>query len=486
MLVRQAKNTFIRFYNGEGYIMNQLTRYDRVYNETGTDFLREINRVPQDVNSIVNRLSVLYGDSVSREILYHDFVSFINDLERCYFVVTGGTEEECNFKDIDFSYYLGNLKTNIIDFSQGTTQPVDEYTSDSMLEADQRRANLKSIQFELTSRCNERCIHCYIPNSKKNAGEDMPFEDFCNIVDQFANMGGFHVSLSGGELFLHKDVIRAIQYCRKKDMEICILSNLTALQDDQIPLIKEANVSYVQCSLYSMDANIHDTITTVKGSHKKTLEALKKLIKADVPVQISCPLMRANKYSYLGVQEFAQQNKIKAFSDYILMGEANLCTDNLRNRLTLEETEQAIRNIIEHDVDYPRWIREKRPYIEKISKERYAKQALCGAGLNNICVSANGDLYPCPGWQSMIVGNLNEHSLKDIWENSPKLIKLRSITNSDFPECLDCEARKYCTMCLERNCNENNGDMYKISKHFCDVAFAHKRIVEEYMDKGLI
>ena len=86
----------------------------------------------------------------------------------------------------------------------------------------------------------------------------------------------------------------------------------------------------------------------------------------------------------------------------------------------------------------------------------------------------------------MIVGNLNEHSLKDIWENSPKLIKLRSITNSDFPECLDCEARKYCTMCLERNCNENNGDMYKISKHFCDVAFAHKRIVEEYMDKGLI
>ena len=120
MLVRQAKNTFIRFYNGEGYIMNQLTRYDRVYNETGTDFLREINRVPQDVNSIVNRLSVLYGDSVSREILYHDFVSFINDLERCYFVVTGGTEEECNSKDIDFSYSLGNLKTNIIDFSQGT------------------------------------------------------------------------------------------------------------------------------------------------------------------------------------------------------------------------------------------------------------------------------------------------------------------------------------------------------------------------------
>ena len=62
MLVRQAKNAFIRFYDGEGYIMNQMTRYDRVYNETGTDFLREISRTPKDINSIVDNLSRLYGD----------------------------------------------------------------------------------------------------------------------------------------------------------------------------------------------------------------------------------------------------------------------------------------------------------------------------------------------------------------------------------------------------------------------------------------
>ena len=41
-------------------------------------------------------------------------------------------------------------------------------------------------------------------------------------------------------------------------------------------------------------------------------------------------------------------------------------------------------------------------------------------------------------------------------------------------------------MCLERNFNENNGDMFKINRHFCEVAFLTKKLHEEYRNKGLI
>ena len=248
MLVRQTKNTFIRFYDDKGYITNQMTRYDRLYNETGADFLHAISRQPQNVDIIVDELFGLYGESISRDKLKIDFTNFIKDLEDTYFVVTGETTEECNLKDIDFSYSRENIKTNLVDFSQSTNNNIEETTFDCMLEADQRKAHLKSIQFELTSRCNERCIHCYIPNAKKDKGKDMSFNQFCNIIDQFAEMGGIHVSLSGGEVFLHKDIIKIIQYCREKDMEICILSNLTSLKDEQIPFIKEANISYLHTS----------------------------------------------------------------------------------------------------------------------------------------------------------------------------------------------------------------------------------------------
>ena len=124
MLVRQTKNTFIRFIGEKGYITNQMTRHDRNYNETGADFLREISRQPQDVDDIVDRLVKLYGESVSRDELRADFIEFVEDLDRHLFLVCGETEEELNSKDLDFSYSMENPKTLVTDFTQIAEQKV--------------------------------------------------------------------------------------------------------------------------------------------------------------------------------------------------------------------------------------------------------------------------------------------------------------------------------------------------------------------------
>nr|WP_256254716.1 SPASM domain-containing protein [Treponema phagedenis] len=47
---------------------------------------------------------------------------------------------------------------------------------------------------------------------------------------------------------------------------------------------------------------------------------------------------------------------------------------------------------------------------------------------------ANGNVYPCAGWQDYVCGNVNESSLKDIWYHSKKMNFLRNIRNKDFPE----------------------------------------------------
>ena len=118
MLVRQSKNTFIRSYFGKGYISNQLTRFDRIYNETGADFLHEISRVPQSVDSIIERLQVLYGNSVTHEALKAEFLSFVEELVQTKFLVIGETTEELDAKDLDFSYDMENPKTMVNDFTQ--------------------------------------------------------------------------------------------------------------------------------------------------------------------------------------------------------------------------------------------------------------------------------------------------------------------------------------------------------------------------------
>lgn len=487
MLVRQSKNTFIRTTEHYGYITNQLTRHDRTYDESGADWLKEIKREPQDIDDILARLVALYEDA-DPEVLRKDFLEFIESLAKDKFIVTGDTEEELNAKDVDFTYSVEFPKTMADNFYQFTDEEVSENTQDFFLEEVQGRPLISSLQFELSSRCNERCIHCYIPNDKKNHGFDMPTAKVKSILDEFAAMGGVHVTLSGGEAFLHKDIIEIARYCREKDLKISILSNLISLKDDQIKALKEVNLSLIQVSLYSMDPEIHDFITTVKGSFEKTKASIEKLVAADIPIQISCPIMKANRIGYDKVLDYAHKLKVKAQTDYIMMARSDLDTENLANRLSLEETEELLRDIIEHDIRYREDTLQQLPITDEIkfNLERFMKQPVCGVGYDNCCITANGDVYPCAGWQDYVLGNVYKQTLKEIWEESERIKELRKITQASFPQRLECEARDYCARCLVRNYNESGGDMFAVNHHFCDVAFLNKRLVEEYKEKGLL
>lgn len=487
MLVRQSKNAFIRTTDHYGYITNQLTRHDRTYDEAGADLLRQIGREPRSVDDIVSRLIELYEDADFEEVK-KDFMEFVESLAKDKFLVVGDSIEELDSKDEDFTYSVEIPKTMAEDFYQFTDEKVSENTQDFFLEEVQGSPLISSLQFELSSRCNERCIHCYIPNDKKNHGFDMPTTKVKSILDEFAAMGGIQVTLSGGEAFLHKDIVEIARYCREKDLKISILSNLIALKDEQIQALKEVNLSLIQVSLYSMNPEIHDFITTVKGSFEKTIASIEKLVAADIPIQISCPIMKANRIGYEKVLDYAQKLKVKAQTDYILMARSDLDTDNLANRLSLDETEELLRDIIEHDISYRQNTLQQLPITDEIkfNLERFMKQPVCGVGYDNCCITANGDVYPCAGWQDYVLGNVYKQSLKDIWENSERVKQLRKITQASFPQCLECEALDYCARCLVRNYNESGGDMFAVNHHFCDVAFLNKKIVEEYRAKGLI
>ena len=480
MLIQQSKNTYIRTTENYGYITNQLTQHDRVYDRYGAELLGFISREPKDVSNIIEIMLQRYVGTDPKTI-EHDIIEFYQSLNDDKFILMGESIQDILNKEENFTYKVENPKTLASDFTQITKEPINENTQDFFLEEVQGRPLISNLQLELSSRCNERCIHCYIPNSKKNHGIDMPFERFKKLVDEFAEMGGISITLSGGESLLHKEIVKMLYYCREKDLKITILSNLINLTDEQIQAMKDTNVSLVQVSLYSMDPKIHDFITSVPGSFKRSKGAIERLVAADIPVQISCPLMKANKDGYKEVLKYAQSLKIKAQTDYIMMGQADLDTSNLVNRLSLEETEKILNDIIDYDLDYLKDFERIKPIESEIKfdRERYLKQPVCGVGYDNCCVTANGDVYPCAGWQDYVLGNVYKESLNNIWENSERVKELRKLTHASFPQCIDCEARPYCAMCLVRNYNESGGDMLKINKHFCDVAFLNKRLVEE-------
>ena len=473
-LVRQCKDTFIRKFGDIGYITNQLTKHDRVYDDVGAIFLERISREPQSVSCIVDALYPLFV-GVDKETLHQDFVEFINDLEGDKFLVTGESELDLNHREPAFSYQAANPKTITFNFAQQDRDRAYPDTTDFFYQYFKDSPTIFSLQMEVTSRCNERCIHCYIPHEEKTG--DMELSLATDLMDQAREMGTVGLSLSGGELFLHSQIKEIISYARRNDFMITILSNATKVDRELCLLLKEININFIQVSLYSMDAKEHDAITQVDGSHTKTLRAIERLLDLDIPVQISCPVMKINLRSYREVLTWAYRHKIKAYTDFIMMARTDFSTSNLEQRLNLQETEDLIKDIIEVDEMYTA-ILEQEPQSRDL--EDYANQPVCGVGVDNICVTADGEFYPCSGFQGYSLGSAYRQTLREVWESSERIKFLRGITNASFPQCMECKARDYCAMCLVRNFNESGGDMFRINEHFCDVAFINKRLVEEY------
>ena len=255
MLIRQTKNTFIRTTESYGYVTNQLTRQDRTYNESGADWLKEINRVPQDIDEIVNRLCSLYEDA-DFDVIKNDFMQFVESLSQAKFIVIGETAEELDAKDEDFTYNIELPKTLSDNFYQETKEKVSENTQDFFLEQVQGKPLISSLQFELSSRCNERCIHCYIPNDKKNKGFDA-------LIDALKNMFLDGHAASADDALLgntrHKDAL----YRAKEAMEHCMETITMRMPEDFISLdLQDANRALGEITGDTSDDEIIDRIFT--------------------------------------------------------------------------------------------------------------------------------------------------------------------------------------------------------------------------------
>ena len=478
MLYRQKFDTFIRIYDEAGYITSKSNFKDHVTDKSGAVFLKALSRKPRELKELSAEISGAYKNA-DPKVVEQDVIDFYKLLEEDGFIVSGETPEELDRKDIRFSYSVLMPKTIRKDFTPDVFR-ADKDTQEYLANIFKHKPQLTQFQIELTSRCNERCIHCYIPHENKIDNIDPAL--FYNVLDQCRGMGVLNLTLSGGEPMLHPNFIDFLRKAKKYDFSINVLSNLTFLNDEIIAEMKANRLSSVQVSLYSMNSEIHDSITQFHGSFYKTHDAILKLIENDIPLQISCPVMKQNRKCYVDVAKWAEEHRVRAVTDYIMMARYDHTTGNLDSRLSLEEVGDIINDIIENDPDYRERLVEAD--FTEVEKRDLSDEALCGVCISSLCMVANGNIYPCAGWQDYIIGSIKEQPLREIWENAPKAKYLRGLRKKDLPRCIDCEDRHFCAMCMVRNANEDpNGDPLKINEHFCKVAALNRKIVIDWKAK---
>lgn len=293
----------------------------------------------------------------------------------------------------------------------------------------------QNATIELLTLCNLKCEHCYIPEHDDNGLE---YSTLVDLFVQLRRMGTMNLVLTGGELFLRKDIIPIITIARNLGFRVALLSNATLLTEEQIRQLAELYIEVFSTTIFSLDAEINDSITGVKGSLYKILENILKMKDYGIKVEVKTPLMKKNKFAYKDLQVFCDSNNFNYIPSLLINSRYNgdRTTYNLRiDREDLLQINQEIGKLLNVE-------------ITKLEELKNLKD-ICPSIRNNVYIDSSGDVFPCNSFM-FNVGNIKKQQFKDIWLYSKDLKYLTSITKEDLIECTNCELEKYCTRCPGR------------------------------------
>ena len=164
-----------------------------------------------------------------------------------------------------------------------------------MQEMSQRALDLgvpMSVHFDITYRCNERCVHCYLDHDDHG---EMTTAEIKRVLDELADAGTFFLTFSGGEVLMRRDFFELLEYARQPDVR---RENQDQRRDDsakpEARRMLELGVDQVQVSIYSHRPEVHDAITKLPGSLRRSVEAIRFLTEQGLRVTIANVLMTAN------------------------------------------------------------------------------------------------------------------------------------------------------------------------------------------------
>src|SRR6204780_5596841 len=170
-----------------------------------------------------------------------------------------------------------------------------------------------SVQLDLTYRCNERCVHCYLDH---NDHGEMTTAEIKHLLEEMAEAGVFILTLSGGEIFLRKDFFELLEYARRK-LQFCVKlkTNAILIREREAARVRDLGVESIQISIYSHRPEVHDAITLVPGSLKRSLDAIRFLKAQGLRVVIANVLMVQNMQDYEGVRALADELGVESTLD---------------------------------------------------------------------------------------------------------------------------------------------------------------------------
>jgi len=294
-----------------------------------------------------------------------------------------------------------------------------------------------SVHLDITYRCNERCVHCYLDHDDHGEMTTAEIED---VLNQLSDAGVFFLTLSGGEVLMRRDFFQIVEHARRLLFNVKVKTNGVMIRVAHARRIRELGVEQVQISVYSHRPEVHDAITKLPGSLKRTIDAIRFLKSQGLKVVIANVLMASNLFDNTGVMALAKELGVSYTLDPTITPKMDGDTSVLALRIPGSDlkqvfhSEELVGNVDEFCAPPP------------TPGEDIMDGLPCSAGHTACYITPYGDVFPCVQFP-LPSGNLRRQKFAEIWQNSPQLNEIRSIRARDLPTCSTCAHVGTCTRC---------------------------------------
>ena len=334
-----------------------------------------------------------------------------------------------------------------------------------------------NVHIDLTYRCNERCVHCYLDHH--DYGE-MTTREVKNVLDQLAEAGALFLTFSGGEIFLRQDLFELIAYGRELNFDVSLKTNALLIDPSRARKLRELDIRKIQISIYSADAAIHDAITKVPGSLERSLRAIQFLLAEGLQVKLACPLMKQNLAAFRDVQSLAEKLGVPYMLDLTITPMMDGGDGVLGLRSSATELLQVLQdqNLNSRACTPPEAEMEAAFATGSATSSGIESGAYddipCSAGHNSCYISPYGDVSPCVQMPKP-AGNLRKQRFDEIWYGSSEMNRVRAVRESQLPLCSSCSIRNYCERCPGLAQMEG-GDLLGAYERACELAEMNARL----------
>lgn len=345
-----------------------------------------------------------------------------------------------------------------------------------------------SVSFELTHRCNFRCVHCYLGDQKniyRHRHRELNTDAILGLLDEMVEAGTLFLTLTGGDPMLRPDFIRIYEHAVRVGLLVSVLCNGSLVTDEIVRLFIRYPPRIVEITLYGAVQKTFEAITQQPGSFAACLSGIERLRKAEVRLHLKTMALTLNYEEVPAMREMAKDMGLEFRHDCLLhpvvpnsdnAGRTNGgggLRDVLNFRLSPEQA-------VEVDFGCNGAVHLLAEFIQKSDGRKKTNNELyqCQAGRTCCHIDPYGIMHPCLITPSRSVVRAVK-GIKAGWKKMHEEL-LPFLVVESFT-CKFCQEKDICPACPS-SCALETGMPEKAAQYYCQYTVLRRKKIEQFCE----